>query len=78
MCEVEYTDEFEVWWRGLTQAQQEALDDRVMLLAEVEPALKHPVVGDVVASRHKKTREHLTVVDGLSRLESRWGCRICR
>jgi len=42
--EVEYTDEFEAWWRELTQAQQEALDDRVMLLAEVGPALRRPVV----------------------------------
>lgn len=32
MWEVEYTDEFGQWWDGLTQAQQEALDDRVMLL----------------------------------------------
>ena len=57
MWEVEYTDDFEVWWRGLTQAQQEALDDRVMLLAENGPALKRPVVGDVIASRHKNMKE---------------------
>lgn len=34
MWEVEYTDEFESWWHDLTQDQQAALDDRVMLLAE--------------------------------------------
>ena len=27
--EVEYTDEFGLWWDGLTKDQQEALDDRV-------------------------------------------------
>jgi hypothetical protein len=33
MWEVEFTDEFENWWGDLTPDQQEALDDRVMLLA---------------------------------------------
>jgi len=37
--EVEYIDEFGQWWDGLTQDQQEALDDRVMLLAERGPSL---------------------------------------
>lgn len=55
--EVEYTDEFETWWRELTQDQQEALDDRVMLLAEVGPALKRPVVGVVPTSRHNNMKE---------------------
>ena len=57
MWEVEYTDEFGEWWQGLTEAQQEALDDRVMLLAEVGPGLKRPVVGDVTASRHHNMKE---------------------
>lgn len=57
MWDVEYTDEFEEWWLGLTQEQQEALDDRVMLLAEVGPGLKRPVVGDIKASRHPNMKE---------------------
>ena len=57
MWEVEYTDEFEEWWQGLTEAQQEALDDRVMLLAEAGPALKRPGVGDVATSRHSNMKE---------------------
>jgi hypothetical protein len=40
--EVEFTDQFEVWWSDLTEEQQEALDDRVMLLAEHGPNLKRP------------------------------------
>lgn len=56
MWQVEYADEFEEWWLGLTQEQQEALDDRVMLLAEVGPSLKRPVVGDIKASRHPNSR----------------------
>ena len=55
--EVEYTDEFEQWWLDLTETQQEALDDRVMLLAEVGPGLKRPTVGDIQASRHRNMKE---------------------
>ena len=32
--EIEYTSEFGDWWDGLSIKQQEALDDRVMLLDE--------------------------------------------
>jgi hypothetical protein len=55
--EVEYTDEFENWWADLTPDQQEALDDRVMLLAEHGPGLKRPVVGDITGSRHANMKE---------------------
>lgn len=55
--EVEYTDEFGTWWASLTVAQQEALDDRVMLLAEVGPGLRRPVVGSISLSRHANMRE---------------------
>jgi len=55
--EVEYTNEFGEWWLGLTQAQQEALDDRVTLLAEVGPGLRRPVVGDITGSRHPNLKE---------------------
>lgn len=57
MWEVEYTDEFDQWWRDLSEAQQEALDDRVMLLAEVGPGLKRPTVGDIKSSRHVNMKE---------------------
>jgi len=55
--EVEYTDEFEQWWRDLTEEQQEALDDRVMLLAEHGPILKRPVVAETTSSRHPNMKE---------------------
>ena len=57
MWEVEYTDEFEAWWQGLSVAQQEALDDRVMLLAEIGPLMKRPLVGEVATSRHNNMKE---------------------
>ena len=57
MWEVEYTDEFEDWWMSLAQAQQEALDDRVMLLAERGPHLGRPVVGKITGSRRPSMKE---------------------
>ena len=57
MWEIEYTDEFGEWWDSLTRDQQEALDDRVMLLAEVGPSLKRPLVGEITSSRHAKMKE---------------------
>lgn len=57
MWEVEFTDEFESWWQGLDTDQQEALDDRVMLLGESGPNLKRPVVGEITTSRHQNMKE---------------------
>lgn len=57
MWEVEFTDEFEEWWSNLDQDQQEALDDRVMLLASVGPGLKRPAVGEIQTSRHPNMKE---------------------
>ena len=63
MWHVEYTDEFWLWWLGLTEDQREALDDRVTLLAEKGPNLKRPVVGGIRASRHPNMKE-LRVSEG--------------
>jgi hypothetical protein len=68
MWEVEYTYEFEQWWLDLTQEQQEALDARVMLLAEHGPGLKRPVVGDIKASRHANMKELRTSKGGALRV----------
>ncbi|WP_419840260.1 type II toxin-antitoxin system RelE/ParE family toxin [Candidatus Poriferisodalis sp.] len=57
MWDVEFTDQFEKWWHQLSQHQQEALDERVMLLADRGPALMRPVVGAVSTSRHPNMKE---------------------
>ena len=57
MWEVEFTDEFGRWWETLTADQQEAIDDRVMLLAENGPGLRRPVVGEIKSSRHTNMKE---------------------
>jgi len=41
----------------LNEQQQEALDDRVQLLATTGPSLKRPVVGVIKASRHPNMKE---------------------
>jgi hypothetical protein len=55
--EVEVTDEFLDWWRSLSSEQQEALTDRVDLLAERGPDLGRPVVDRIQTSRHHNMKE---------------------
>jgi hypothetical protein len=55
--EVEVTDQFLDWWRGLTSDQQESLTDRVDLLAERGPDLGRPVVDRIQTSRHHNMKE---------------------
>ncbi len=57
MWEVEYTDEFEHWWVELSADQQEALNERVELLAEDGPKLKRPAVAEISGSRHHNMKE---------------------
>ena len=66
--EVEYTDEFKDWWSHLSQEQQEALHDRVTLLAENGPNLKRPVVGEIKSSRHKNMKELIVSAAGSLRV----------
>jgi hypothetical protein len=47
---IEYTDEFEAWWDDLTPEEQQALDQRVALLAQRGPALKRPTVDAIKGS----------------------------
>jgi hypothetical protein len=55
--EIEYTDEFEEWWRDLTIEQQAALAVRVELLAERSPSLGRPAVERMHSSRHQNMKE---------------------
>ncbi len=40
--EVEYTDEFERWWNGLSEDEQESVAASVELLDRLGPDLRHP------------------------------------
>lgn len=54
---VEHTDEFEVWWEDLTEAQQEDITAIVDLLEEQGPRLPFPHSSGVKKSRHSHMRE---------------------
>lgn len=66
--EVEFTEQFEEWWETLSDRQQEALDARVLLLAEGGPALGRPLVDAIASSRHPNMKELRASRDGLLRI----------
>jgi hypothetical protein len=49
---VEYTDEFENWWNGLTKDEQEDVAAVVMLLIEHGPQLPFPYSSGIEGSNH--------------------------
>ena len=55
--EVEYTDEFELWWHDLTEGQQDSVAARVDLLVEYGPNLPYPYSSDIRGSRYGVMRE---------------------
>ena len=55
--EVEYADEFEGWWNGLTEAEQEDIAAVVGVLREKGPSLRRPYVGPIVISKHPNMKE---------------------
>jgi hypothetical protein len=55
--EVEYTDEFEVWWDGLLQEEQEAIAAVVEVLEEKGPMLRFPYSSDIKGSKLGHLRE---------------------
>ncbi len=55
--EVEYTDDFEVWWTSLSEAEQESITASVLLLEQAGPTLKHPHSSGVFGSKHGHMRE---------------------
>lgn len=55
--EVEYTDEFERWWEGLTVEQQLAICAAVEILEEDGPATGRPLVDTLTGSRYPNMKE---------------------
>lgn len=56
-CEVEYTDEFGVWWAGLSSAEQVDVRAIVRLLEEHGVRLGYPHSSGINGSRHAHMRE---------------------
>jgi hypothetical protein len=55
--EVEFTDEFEIWWDSLTESEQDSIDRTVLLLKQLGPLLPGLFSKPVVTSRHSHMRE---------------------
>jgi len=55
--EVEFTDEFEAWWNGLDEEEQDSVAYSVSLLEERGPALRRPHVGTLMGSRYANMKE---------------------
>jgi hypothetical protein len=62
--EIEFTDEFGVWWDALSDAEQESIRASVKLLGEFGPNLKFPHTSGVNGSRHGHMRELRTQHSG--------------
>ncbi|SCZ34255.1 MULTISPECIES: type II toxin-antitoxin system RelE/ParE family toxin [unclassified Pseudomonas] len=55
--DVEYTDEFELWWDRLSESEQDSVQVSVMLLGDTGPYLGFPHTSDIKGSRHGNLRE---------------------
>lgn len=56
-CEVEYTDEFEIWWNALSEDEQESIAASVGLLERKGPQLVYPYSSGISQSHHSHMRE---------------------
>lgn len=54
---MEYTDQFEQWWNGLSIDEQAAIDVAIEVLQEKGPGLGRPLVDTVEGSRHSNMKE---------------------
>ena len=55
--DIEYTDEFAVWWDTLTTDEQDAITSAVEHLEAAGPGLGRPFVDTVRGSRHANMKE---------------------
>ena len=62
--QVEYTEEFELWWMGLTADEQADLDAGVGLLETHGPQLGRPHVDTIKGSKHSNMKELRTQSHG--------------
>ena len=57
MWEIEYTDEFEVWWETLNEEEQKRISFSVNLLREFGTSLSFPHCTEIKQSKHNNMRE---------------------
>jgi hypothetical protein len=64
MRDVEYTDDFEVWWDQLDADEQESIAACVELLRQLGPNLPRPHADTLKGSRHSNMKELRDRFDG--------------
>lgn len=57
LWEIEYTDDFRVWWDSLSEDEQEDVAASVLLLEGQGPNLRFPYSSGINGSRHGHMRE---------------------
>src|SRR2546421_9444928 len=57
MWEIEFTDEFERWWKTLDHSVQDSIDYSVGLLERLGPSLGRPHVDSIKGARHANLKE---------------------
>lgn len=57
MWEVEFTDEFEMWWETLDDDEQASVEASVSLLERFGPALPRPHADTIAGSKHSNMKE---------------------
>ena len=62
--EVEFTDEFELWWNGLGEPEHIQITASVELLEERGPSLPFPFSSGISSSRHNHMRELRVQIGG--------------
>jgi hypothetical protein len=62
--EVEVTDEFTEWYRGLPDDHKRAITDVAEVLEDKGPMLERPLVGLIETSRYHNMKELIVGVDG--------------
>ena len=55
--DVEFNDEFERWWKGLSEDEQDSVDQMVRLLQMRGPSLGRPHADLIQSSRHSNMKE---------------------
>jgi hypothetical protein len=56
-CEVEFTDEFEIWWDNLTPDEQESVAFSIKILIDQGVNLKRPHADTIHGSKFTNMRE---------------------
>ena len=70
--DVEYTDEFEAWWEGLSEQEQVSLAASVALLEERGPSLGHPHSSGRTLYAFDPRRMAILLIGGDKTGDDRW------